>query len=316
MNISKQDYVSSVWRDGIFDDRVVFCTGGAGTIGSAQVRALVHLGANACIVGRNIEKTQQMAVEIETACPGSKVLGIGGVDVRNLQSLEKAVDRCVDELGGIDYVIAGAAGNFLAPISGLSSNAFQTVVNIDLVGSFNTFKATADYLVESTSKNPNPSSATGGRIVFMSTTFHYAGMPFQAHVSSAKAGVDALSASIALEYGPRGINSNVISPGGIGNTEGLERLSSKATRDTGEAGSGVPLGRYGLVREISDATVYLFAETGNYVNGHVLVVDGGAWRMPELVGGGGGMKYPDIVLRDFKLAADIKTGRETPKPKI
>lgn len=150
----------------------------------------------------------------------------------------------------------------------------------------------------------------------MSTTFPYAGMPFQAHVSSAKAGVDALSASIALEYGPRGISSNVISPGGIGNTERLERLSSKATRDTGEAGSGVPLGRYGLVREISDATVYLFAETGNSVNGHVLVVEWGAWRMPELVGSSGGMKYPDIVLRDFKLAADIKTGRETPKPEM
>jgi hypothetical protein len=97
--------VESFSRVSPTDDRVVFCTGGAGTIGSAQVCALVHLGANACIVGRNVEKTQQMAVEIGTARPGSRVLGIGGVDVRNLQSLEKAVERCVGELGGIDYVM-------------------------------------------------------------------------------------------------------------------------------------------------------------------------------------------------------------------
>ena len=87
------------------DDRVVFCTGGAGTICSAQVRALVHLGANACIIGRNVEKTETMARDIATARNGARVLGIGAVDVRNAESLQKAVERCVSELGGIDYVM-------------------------------------------------------------------------------------------------------------------------------------------------------------------------------------------------------------------
>lgn len=84
---------------------MVFCTGGAGTICSAQVRALVHLGANACIVGRNVEKTEKMAKDIATARKGSKVLGIGAVDVRSMESLQSAVDRCIYELGGVDFVM-------------------------------------------------------------------------------------------------------------------------------------------------------------------------------------------------------------------
>lgn len=87
------------------DRKVVFCTGGAGTICSAQVRALVHLGADACIVGRNVEKTQNMARDISTTRAGSKVLGIGAVDVRKMESLEQAVRRCREELGGIDFVM-------------------------------------------------------------------------------------------------------------------------------------------------------------------------------------------------------------------
>lgn len=84
---------------------MVFCTGGAGTICSAQVRALVHLGANACIVGRNVEKTERVAKDIATARPGAKVLGIGAVDVRKLETLQQAVERCVKELGAIDFVM-------------------------------------------------------------------------------------------------------------------------------------------------------------------------------------------------------------------
>jgi peroxisomal 2,4-dienoyl-CoA reductase len=84
---------------------VVFCTGGAGSICSAQVRALVHLGANACIVGRNVEKTERMAADIATARSGAKVIGIGAVDVRSPELLQAAADRCAKELGGIDFVM-------------------------------------------------------------------------------------------------------------------------------------------------------------------------------------------------------------------
>jgi peroxisomal 2,4-dienoyl-CoA reductase len=128
MALPRSEYLSSTWKEGIFgrfdpcvplllpdslskangfmaDGKVVFCTGGGGTICSAQVRALVHLGANACILGRNVEKTEKMAQSIATARKGAKVIGIGATDVRKIESLEKAVERCVKELGGIDYVM-------------------------------------------------------------------------------------------------------------------------------------------------------------------------------------------------------------------
>lgn len=129
---------------------------------SFQVRAMVHLGANACIVGRSAQKAQQMARDIETSRLGSRVIGIA-VDVRNISSMMCAVDQCVQELGSLDFAIIGAAGNFLASIEQLSANAFQNVLNIDLVGSYNTLKATLPHLLKSASlescKNRNGKTA-------------------------------------------------------------------------------------------------------------------------------------------------------------
>ncbi|RAL02156.1 SDR family oxidoreductase [Aspergillus ibericus CBS 121593] len=301
MPLSKEAYLSDSWKDGLFTNKVVFCTGGAGTICSAQVRALVHLGANACIIGRNVDKTEKAAQDIATARPGSKVIGIGAVDVRKLESLQDAVDRCVQELGGIDFVIAGAAGNFLASINQLSANAFKSVMDIDVLGSYNTLKATLPYLVESAkkhrvdSKTLQPAAAgTGGRIIFVSATIHYRTMPFQTHVSVAKAGVDALSHSVAIEFGPLGVTSNIIAPGPIASTEGLDRLLPS---DSMEAYTkSQPLGRFGSVRDIADATVYIFADTGSYVSGQTLVVDGASWRMSAGGAAYGKLSYPDFLL--------------------
>ncbi|KAJ9665803.1 peroxisomal 2 4-dienoyl-CoA reductase sps19 [Coniosporium apollinis] len=301
MPIPKSEYLSEVWKDDIFNNKVVFCTGGAGTICSAQVRALVHLGADACILGRNVEKTERMAQDIATARKGARVLGLGAVDVRDAGAMGKAAERCVQELGGIDFVIAGAAGNFLAPIAQLSPNAFKSVMDIDVLGSYNTVKATLPYLLKSAAahktdgKTP-PKDGTGGRIIFVSATIHYAGAPLQTHVSVAKAGVDALSAAVCIEQGPRGVTSNVIAPGPIAGTEGMERLlkSGEEARKASEA--NIPSGRWGTVREIADATVYLFGDAGSYVNGEILVVDGGSWHTGMQPGAG--FKYPDFLLSD------------------
>lgn len=102
------EFLSTAWKQGIFKDRVVFCTGGNGSICSVQVRALVYLGANACIVGRNAEKTESAAKGIASVRPGSKVLGIGMVDVRDVDALEKAISTCVQELGSIDFLMCVA----------------------------------------------------------------------------------------------------------------------------------------------------------------------------------------------------------------
>ncbi|KAL5611821.1 hypothetical protein BROUX41_000604 [Berkeleyomyces rouxiae] len=317
MPIPPSAYVSNVWKDGIFDGRVAFVTGGAGTICSAQARALVKLGANACIVGRNVDKTEAMARDLATARPGAKVIGIGGCDVRKAEDLQAAAKKCADELGAIDFVIAGAAGNFVVPISGMSSNAFKSVMDIDVLGTFNTVKATMPYLVESAKRNPNPNpdgTGTGGRFLAVSATFHYTGMPLQAHVSAAKAGVDSLVASVALEYGPLGVTANAIAPGPIAGTEGMDRLAGEVA--VSEQGKGVPSGRWGTIKDIADATVYLFSDAGNYVNGQIIPVDGAAWRRQGSDGAGVGvdstMKYPDYVLNGT-ISKQIKTGRKNTK---
>lgn len=296
-------YVSPVWAPGIFADRVVFCTGGAGSICSAQVRALVHLGANACIIGRNPDKTAAVAADMQAAArsdgrANAKVIGLGGVDVRRIADLERAVATCVEQLGAIDFVIAGAAGNFLAPQSQLSANAFKSVIDIDLLGSYNTFKAALPQLVASAARNRSTgsgtSAATGGRIVFVSATLYYAGTPLQTHASAAKAGVDALSAHVAIEQGPLGVTSNVIAPGPIAGTEGVDRLLVGGEEGRRVAAKAIPSGRFGTVREIADATVYLFSTAGSYVNGTSVVVDGGAWRTQSQPGLG--LAYPEFLL--------------------
>ncbi|CRG87167.1 peroxisomal 2,4-dienoyl-CoA reductase [Talaromyces islandicus] len=306
MSLPKSEYISDVWKDGLFKNKVVFCTGGAGTICSAQVRALVHLGADACIVGRNAEKTETMAKSIATARSGAKVIGIGNVDVRKYENLEAAVERCAKELGGIDFVIAGAAGNFLASINQLSVNAFKSVMDIDILGSYHTAKATLPYLKESAAKHrvdskslqPSP-LGTGGRIIFISATIHYTGIPFQTHVAVAKAGIDALSNNIALEFGPLGITSNIISPGPIAATEGVDRLVPSNDRE--ESIRRQPLGRFGSVRDIADSTVFLFSDSGSYVSGQILVVDGASWRMPSS-SISSSLKYPDFLLSGEAVA--------------
>src|SRR5690242_6225157 len=123
----------------------------------------------------------------------------------------------------------------------ISPNAMKSVIDIDVLGSYNTVKA----------------------------TLHYSGTPLQSHVSVAKAGVDAMAMSVAIEQGPKGITSNIIAPGPIADTEGVARLSKSDHRD--KSSKGIPSGRYGTVKEIADATVYLFSDAGNYVNGETLV---------------------------------------------
>lgn len=200
-------------------------------------------------------------------------------------------------------------------MSALSPNGFRSVIDIDTIGTFNTIKATIPHLVASAKRNPNPAPAgqtgTGGRILAVSAAFHYTGTPLQSHVSAAKAAVDSLMASVALEYGPLGVLSNVITPGGIVGTEGMERLASAdATKDPANA-RAIPSGRWGTVRDIADATVFLFSDAANYVNGHVFVVDGAAWRIPAAmnVGLDAGMRYPDFLFTGH--SKKLKTGKES-----
>ncbi|KAH0578126.1 hypothetical protein H2248_004091 [Termitomyces sp. 'cryptogamus'] len=208
-------------------------------------------------------------------------------DVRDPQTLREAVRKTIATFGKIDFVICGAAGNFLAPISGLSENAFRTVVEIDTLGTFNTVKATIPYV-----------RASKGSYIHVSATLHYKGTPFQGHVSAAKAGVDALSAVIAVEEGPHGVRSNVIAPGPISNTEGMDRLSPKSG---GKFDPICPSGRMGHIQDVANATIFFFSDAAAYITGQVLPVDGGYEHLRSTV-----VPYPQSVLDPASVAHMIK----------
>ena len=241
--------------------RSAIVTGAALGIGRGIARAFAQLGAEVCITSRKAEVLTAAAAELSTET-GRAVLAIPG-DVRNPDDTQRVVDATVARFGKLDTVVNNAAGNFLAPATALSANAFRTVVDIDLNGTFHMCKAAFAALAAS----------GAGAIINLSATLHYHGTPLQLHASAAKAGVDALTRNLAVEWGGAGIRVNAIAPGPIGDTEGMRRLApGDAAR---RAQTGIPLGRFGTVDEIAAAAVYLRSAAASYVTGTVLVVDGG-----------------------------------------
>lgn len=163
----------------------------------------------------------------------------------------------------IDIVISGAAGNFLAPAAEMTSNAFRTVIEIDLIGTFNTARASYAAM-----RRP------GASFIVISAPQAVKPMIGQAHACSAKAGINMLAKCLALEWGPAGIRVNAISPGPIADTEGMRRLTP-TDEATAALARSIPLQRYGRIDEIAAAAIYLASEEAAYVTGMVLDVDGG-----------------------------------------
>ncbi|KIJ25821.1 hypothetical protein M422DRAFT_189142 [Sphaerobolus stellatus SS14] len=269
----------SVFREDIFKGKVLFCTGGGSGICREMTEAILRHGANATIVGRNVERLTNAAKGLSEAT-GQTVI-YAQADVREPKLLQDAVAKTIEKFGRIDFVICGAAGNFLAPIEGLSENAFKSVISIDVLGTYNTVKATLPYVRESR-----------GSYIHVSATLHYQGSPLQAHVSAAKAGIDALSNVIAVEEGPRGVRSNVIAPGAIAGTEGMDRLAPPGATDMS---SKISLQRMGEKADIANAAVFLFSEAANYITGQAIAVDGGEIHSRAVY-----HPYPDAVLGGFQ----------------
>ncbi|KAG5719366.1 Peroxisomal 2,4-dienoyl-CoA reductase SPS19 [Termitomyces sp. T112] len=276
---------TAIFKADIFKGKVLFCTGGGSGICRGMTEAIMRHGADAVIVGRKLDRLTQTAKELSEAT-GQRCLP-AQADVRDPQTLREAVRKTIETFGKIDFVICGAAGNFLAPISGLSENAFRTVVEIDTLGTFYTVKATIPYV-----------RASKGSYIHVSATLHYKGTPFQGHVSAAKAGVDALSAVIAVEEGPHGVRSNVIAPGPISNTEGMDRLSPKSG---GKFDPICPSGRMGHIQDVANATIFFFSDAAAYITGQVLPVDGGYEHLRSTV-----VPYPQSVLDPASVAHMIK----------
>lgn len=194
-------------------------------------------------------------------------------DVRNTQDCVEAVRLAETEWGRLDILINGAAGNFLALASDLSPKGFATVINIDTIGTFNMSRAAYRLLAS----RPNSPHHDGGIIINISATLQYGATHWQAHASAAKAAVDSLTRSLALEWGEDKIRVVGIAPGPIADTPGTTKLApGLETQDIAQmVTDGVPLGRMGETWEIGFAAVYLC--TAKYVTGDTLVVDGGQW---------------------------------------
>lgn len=265
--------MSKSFVKGILKDHVAFVTGGGTGITGGVARALADAGANVALVSRSMEHLEPAAKAINdargsaTVQESSQTIGEAlaiVADVRRPEDIEKAIAATVERFGKIDIVVNGAAGNFLCKPEELSPNGFGTVVDIDLKGTFNVCRAAFAEL----KKNQ-------GQILNISATLHYLGTPMQLHVSAAKAGVDALTRNLAVEWGHYGIRVNAIAPGPIGDTEGMKRLVPEPIKE--KLKQRIPLGRFGLIEDIENAAVFLCSDAANYINGAVLVVDGGHW---------------------------------------
>jgi 2,4-dienoyl-CoA reductase [(3E)-enoyl-CoA-producing], peroxisomal len=242
-------------------DHVAFVTGGGTGITGGIARALAEAGATVALVSRKLDHLEPAAQAINEN--GGRAFAVAA-DVRSPDEVERAVGATVEQFGKIDIVINGAAGNFLCKAEELSPNGFGTVVDIDLKGTFNVCRATFAQLKEHR-----------GHILNISATLHYLGTPMQLHVSAAKAGVDALTRNLAVEWGRHGIRVNGIAPGPIEDTEGMSRLVPEPIKD--RLRKNIPLGRFGRIADIERAALFLCSDAASFINGTILVVDGGQW---------------------------------------
>jgi NAD(P)-dependent dehydrogenase (short-subunit alcohol dehydrogenase family) len=255
-----------IFRNRLLDNKTAFLTGGGSGITLRIAERFAAHGARVALMGRTQEKLDRAAESICAA--GGQAMPLAG-DVRQYDAVASALARTSEAWGPIDIVICGAAGNFPALATGMSANGFKSVVDIDLLGTFNTCRAAWEHL-----RKP------GASVVSISATHAFTAIPGQAHVCAAKAGIDMLSKTLAIEWGPSGVRLNCIAPGPVGDTEGMRRLTptEEHRRVLTEA---IPLRRFATRDEIADLALFLCSEAAGYIIGAVFVCDGGQ----SLVGG-------------------------------
>lgn len=266
--LKSETNMDKIFAENILQGKVAFVTGGGTGITGGVARAFAEHGARLAIVSRKEENLVPMMQFIEEN--GGECLAVAA-DVRVYDAVENAVNETVNKFGKIDIVVNGAAGNFLCAADQMSANGFGTVVDIDTKGTFNVCRAAFEELKKSQ-----------GQILNISATLHYLATPMQIHVSAAKAGVDAITRNLSAEWGRHGIRVNGIAPGPIEDTEGMKRLLPDALKE--KITKKIPLGRFGRVKDIENAALFLCSDAASYINGVTLVVDGGHWLLGTSLG--------------------------------
>lgn len=255
-----------IFRDDLLDGRIALITGGSSGIGLGIARVYAELGATVVVVGRREAKLATAIDQLSRDVPGASLVAIA-IDVRNHLAIRDSVNGIVERFGRLDILVNNAAGNFHCPTEQLSENAWRTVIDIDLHGTFNCCQAALAGL---------KASPHGGRIMNITVPQALSGWPGSAHAASAKAGVLSLTRSLAVEWGDYGIRVNNVLPGPITGTEGLKRLYE----DRGTADHEIKrmaLGSFGLVDDVANACAFLASPGGDYVTGCDFMVDGGRW---------------------------------------
>lgn len=247
----------SPFKDNLLAGKTAFVAGGTSGINLGIAKRFAALGAKVAVVGRNPEKAQNAAKEI-----GAGALGLSA-DVRDYAAIRGAMEHVAGELGKLDIVVSGAAGNFLAPALGMSSNAFKTVVDIDLNGTFNVFRGCYDLL-----------NLPGASLIAITAGQAVNASPLQIHACAAKAGINQAVRVLAMEWGPD-VRVNGISPGPIAGTEGMARLAPGSDPSGGRQ-ERIPLKRWGQIDEVAECAVFLCSSAASYVTGTILDCDGGS----------------------------------------
>lgn len=246
----------SAFRNDILAGKTAFIAGGTSGINLGIAKRFAELGAQVAVAGRNLEKAKLAAATI-----GHGAIGLSA-DVRDYDAIRAVMEQVVQHFGKLDIVISGAAGNFLAPALGMSANAFRTVVDIDLNGTFNVFRGCHDLL-----------NLPGASLIAITAGQAVKPMPLQAHASAAKAGINQLIRVLAMEWGPE-VRVNGISPGPIEDTEGMARLAPDISREV--FNEQIALRRWGTAREVAEGAVFLSSPSAAYITGTILDIDGGA----------------------------------------
>jgi len=252
--------------------RVALVTGGGSGILQRVAERLAGDGAFVAVVGRTQAKLDDTVRRITDA--GGRAAAYAA-DVREYEAMEEITAAVAASAGPIDVVVCGAAGNFPALVSGMSANAFKSVVDIDLLGTFNTCRAAFEHLAK-----------PGASVVTISAPQATQALPFQAHVSAAKAGTDMLTRSLAVEWGPLGVRVNGVIPGAVAETEGMDRLAPKGpARDA--LTRRIPLQRLATKDEIADLVLFLCSDAARYITGSLLACDGGLLAAGAMYGASG-----------------------------
>ena len=257
---------------GLLKGRSALITGGGSGIGFGIATALGTVGARIAIASRSAERLDEATARLASA--GIDAVGLPA-NVRDPDSIRAAVEATVERLGGIDILVNNAAGNFYAPSESLSPNGWRAVVETDLYGTFFASQAAFPFMRD----------AGYGRIVSISMTLHYRGWPQMAHACAAKAGIDALTRTLALEWARHGITVNAVAPGVIP-TEGVRRAFTPPNPEAPDvfeverateafARKAIPLGRMGAPEDIGNMVTYLVSPAGDWITGAIFVVDGG-----------------------------------------